>query len=122
VDRRWRRTLLGFTFVGRQFRRRVSEKALKALRWKLKRLTRRTRGRSLRRIIDELRELLFGCLAYFDFGKVPSPLRDLETWIRRRLRCYAWTHWGRRGYRELRRLRVSSELGHRTARVARVSP
>jgi group II intron reverse transcriptase/maturase len=36
VDRPWRRVLLGFTFVGREFRRRVSDQALKALRGTLK--------------------------------------------------------------------------------------
>jgi RNA-directed DNA polymerase len=39
VDRPWRRTLLGFTFVGKQYRRRVSDKALRALRHRVKSLT-----------------------------------------------------------------------------------
>jgi len=37
--------------------------------------------------------------AYFGFGEVPSPLVDLEKWIRRRLRYYAWKQWGRRSDR-----------------------
>lgn len=36
------------------------------------------------------RRTLLGWRAYFGFGEVPSPLKDLEKWIRRRLRCYAW--------------------------------
>ena len=88
VDRPWRRTLLGFTFVGRTYRRRVSDKALRALRQRVKCLTRRTRGRTLFQIIAELRRMLLGWRAYFGFGEVPSPLVDLEKWIRRRLRSY----------------------------------
>ena len=37
------------------------------------------------------------------FTEVLGPLRDLDKWIRRRLRCYAWKQWGPRGYRELRK-------------------
>src|SRR5919109_4483819 len=45
VDRPWRRTALGFTFTGRRpNRRRVSEKALKAYKQEIRRLTYRTRG------------------------------------------------------------------------------
>lgn len=118
VDRPWRRTVLGFTFVGRTYRRRVSDKALRELRHRVKHLTRRTRGRSLRRILTELRRMLLGWRAYFGFGEVPSPLKDLEKWIRRRLRCYAWKQWGRRGYRELRRRGVSCDLAWNTSKSA----
>jgi len=118
VDRPWRRTFLGFTFVGRQYRRRVSEKALKALRWKVKRVTRRTRGRPLYWILRDLRKTLLGWRAYFGFGEVPSPLRDLDKWIRRRLRCYLWKQWGKRGYRELRRHGVTSDLAWNTSKSA----
>ena len=118
VDRPGRRTFLGFTFVGRQYRRRVSEKALKALRWKVKRVTRRTRGRTLYWILRDLRKALLGWRAYFGFGEVPSPLRDLDKWIRRRLRCYLWKQWGKRGYRELRRHGVTSDLAWNTSKSA----
>jgi RNA-directed DNA polymerase len=118
VGRPGRTTLLGFTFVGRPYRRRVSEKALKALRWKVKRLTRRTRGRSFHWIMGEVRALLMGWKAYFGYGEVPSPLKEVEKWIRRRLRCYLWKQWGRRGYRELRRRGVSRVLAWNTFKSA----
>ncbi|MDQ3565013.1 MAG: maturase [Pseudomonadota bacterium] len=51
----------------------------------------------------ELRETLLGWKAYFGVAEVLSPLRDVDKWIRRKLRCYPWTPWGRAGYRELRR-------------------
>jgi hypothetical protein len=64
------------------------------------------------------RRTLLGWRAYFGFGEVPSPLKDLEKWIRRRLRCYAWKQWGRRGYRELKRRGVSTDLAWNTSKSA----
>jgi RNA-directed DNA polymerase len=58
-------------------------------------------------IVAELRDTLLGWKAYFCVTEVLSPLRELDKWIRRRLRCYAWKQWGSRGYRELRRRGVS---------------
>ena len=60
-----------------------------------------------------------GTFSRFSFGYRPRrPLRDLEKWIRRRLRCYAWKQWGRRGYRELRRRGVSCDLAWNTSKSA----
>ena len=118
VDRPWRRVLLGFTFVGRQYRRRVSDKALKALRWTLKQKTRRTLGVSFRSLIEGLGKTLRGWRSYYGFSEVPTPLQELEKWIRRRLRCYLWKQWGRRGYRELRRRGVSVDLAWNTSKSA----
>jgi RNA-directed DNA polymerase len=100
VDRPWRRVLLGFTFIGREFRRRVSNKALKALRSRVKQKTCRTLGVSFRSLMSGLSKSLLGWRSYYGFGEVPSPLQEVEKWIRRRLRCYLWKQWGRRGYRE----------------------
>lgn len=74
VDRPWRRVLLGFTFVGREFRRRVSDKALKALRWTVKQKTCRTMGVGFRSLISGLNKTLLGWRSYYGFGEVPSPL------------------------------------------------
>ena len=119
VDRPWNRKFLGFTFTrSRPNRRKVSEKALKAFRAKVREVTSRTRGRTIRQIVAELRRTILGWRAYFRFTEVPSPLRDLDKWIRRRLRSYHWKQWGRRGYRELRRRGVSRDLAWNTAKSA----
>ena len=119
VDRPWNRTFLGFTFTKRQSnRRKVSEKALKAFKAKVRELTGRTRGRTIRQIVTELRQLMLGWRAFFRFAEVRSPLRDLDKWIRRRLRSYHWKQWGRRGYRELRKRGVSRDLAWNTCKSA----
>ena len=46
---------------------------------------------------------------YFGFCQTPIVLRNLDAWIRRRLRMYIWRQWknGPTRYAQLRRLGVS---------------
>jgi len=74
--------------------------------------------RFLERRLRELRSYLLGWRGYYGFSEVPTPLRDLDKWIRRRLRSYHWKQWGRRGYRELRNRGVSARLAWNTAKSA----
>lgn len=119
VDRPWKRTFLGFTFSRRQgYKIKVADKALIKLRATLQGLSRRTRGHSLFQLIPEFRKTLLGWKAYFAIAQVLSPLRDLDKWIRRRLRSYVWKQWGRSGYRRLRALGVERQLAWNTAKSA----
>jgi len=119
VGRPWERTFLGVTFSRRDYRIKVSEKSLKNLKAKIRRLSRRTRGHSVKQIIAELRKTLLGWKAYFDISEVLSPLRDLDKWIRRKLRCYVLKQWGRSGYRQMRRRGVDRRLAWNTAKSAK---
>lgn len=119
VDRPWNRKFLGFTFTrGRAPRRKVSAKALLVFKARVRELTGRTRGRTIRQIVKELRTYIIGWRGYFGFAEVDSPLLELDKWIRRRLRSYHWKQWGRRGYRELRKRGVSCVLAWNTAKSA----
>lgn len=118
VDRPWKRTFLGFTFSRGDQRIKVSEKAIRKLKTTIRGLSRRTRGHSIFTIIAELRKSLLGWKAYFDISEVLSPLRDVDKWIRRKLRCYRWKQWGRSGYRQLRRSGVDRFLAWNTSKSA----
>jgi RNA-directed DNA polymerase len=119
VDRPWPRTCLGFTFTRRRpNRRKVSDKALKAVNAKVRESMSRTRGRTIRQIVTDLRQLLLGGRAFFGFAEVCSPLRDLDTWIRRRLRSDHWKPWGRKRYRALRQRGVDRRLAWNTVKSA----
>lgn len=107
VDRPWKRTFLGFTVSRNEARLKVAEKAIDKLKAAVRELTRRTRGYRLIDVMAELKENLLGWKAYFGVAEVLSPLRDVDKWIRRKLRCYQWKQWGRAGYRELRRRGVT---------------
>ena len=118
VDRPWRRSFLGFTMSSKDKRLKVSDKALTAFKQKVRRISGRTRGRTIYTIITELRKYIQGWKAYFQLAEVTSPLRDIDKWIRRRLRSYHWKQWGRRGYRELRQRGVEVRLAWNTCKSA----
>lgn len=118
VDRPWNRKFLGFSFTRRDYRRKVSLAALKRFKDRIREITTRTRGRSIRTIVQDLRQYLRGWIGYFGFTEARSVFKELDSWIRRRLRCYIWKQWGRRGYKELRKRGVSRDLAWNTAKSA----
>jgi len=117
VDRPWRRQFLGFTFSAK-LNRRISEKAIKRFKDRIREITCRVRGRRIEVIVKELCQYMLGWQAYFNFTEVRYTLRELDSWVKRRLRCYLWKQWGRRGYRELKKLGVSSDLAWNTTKSA----
>jgi RNA-directed DNA polymerase len=74
TDRPWNRKFLGFSFTRRR-NRCVSEKAVKAFKERVRILTRRTRGRRIKRIVEDLRRYMIGWRAYFGFSEVALPAR-----------------------------------------------
>lgn len=118
VDRPWNRKFLGFTLSRGDARLKVAERSLDKLKDRVRDLTRRTRGRRLIDIIAELRMTLLGWKAYFGIAEVLSPLREIDKWIRRRLRCYQWKQWGSAGYRELRKRGVTVREAWNTSKSA----
>ncbi len=117
VDRPWKRQFLGFTFSSR-LNRRISSKSIKRFKNRIREITCRVRGRRIEVIVKELRQFIQGWQAYFNFTEVRSILKELDSWVKRRLRCYLWKQWGRRGYRELLKRGVSRDLAWNTAKSA----
>jgi RNA-directed DNA polymerase len=95
----------------------IAPQAIDRFKAKVRELTRRTGGWSLSQIAKELSRYLIGWRAYFGFCETPSVLRDLDQWIRRRLRAVAWKQWkrGRTRFTELRRCGVGRDLAAQTA-------
>ena len=118
VDRPMNRKFLGFTVSRNGAKLKVADKAIEKLKDRVRELTRRTRGTSLGAIVAELRETLLGWKAYFGIAEVVSPLRDIDKWVRRKLRCYLWKQWGSSGYRELRKRGVSVREAWNTSKSA----
>jgi RNA-directed DNA polymerase len=118
VARPGERKFLGFSFTGGEVpRRRIAPKALARCKARIRKLTRRTRGVSIESMVEELSTYLRGWLSYFGFCQTPTVLRDLESWIRRRLRAVLWKQWkrGRKRYAELRARGVREELAAKAA-------
>lgn len=116
----WGRKFLGYCFWAAprgEVRRAVSAQAMGKLRERLRQLTRRTKGCSLEQIAADLRDYVPGWKAYFRLAQTPRVMRDLDKWLRRRLRAVRLKQW-RRGptmYRELRALGASTDLAARIA-------
>ena len=60
------------------------DKVKQTIRW----ITKRNRGRSLEQVISELNVKLGGWINYFKLTESLSLIRNLDSWIRRKLRCY----------------------------------
>jgi len=116
----WGRKFLGYCFWAAPqgvVKRAVAQQALHRLRERLRQLTRRTRGRNLEQIAADLRCYVPGWKAYFRLAETPGVLRDLDAWLRHRLRAVQLKQW-RRGttmYRELRALGASAAQAARIA-------
>ena len=93
-------TILGFGFVptykkgdkGR-YQLVVSEKAWKRLKMRVKTLTRKTTPMSFDERIVKINEVQRGWLNYFRGTSVQGKLKDMDGWLRNRLRYCIWTDW-----------------------------
>jgi group II intron reverse transcriptase/maturase len=120
VDLAKNRKVLGYSFYdapGQKVKLRVAGKPLTVLKARIRRITRRTGGRSMTQVIEELREYLPGWLNYFSLAETPTPLADLDKWIRHRLRSLYLKQW-KRGPTAYRRLRAYGTPPHVAALVA----
>jgi len=98
VGRPWERVFLGYSFtMHKATKLRVPQKSVKRFRAHVKTLCRQGRGRNLWRFINEdLNPVLHGWIQYFRLAEVKGFAQDLDSWIRRRLRCIRWRQWKRR--------------------------
>jgi RNA-directed DNA polymerase len=118
VARPEERKFLGFSFTGGPTpKRRIAPQAQGQFCGRVRRLTRRTRGVSVKQMITELSRYLIGWRGYFGYCETPSVFNKLDAWVRRRLRCVVWKQWkrGRKRFAELRARGVGTALAAQTA-------
>lgn len=101
----------------REPQRRIAPKAILRFKGRIRELTRRTRGVSVEKVAEELGRYLRGWQGYFGFCQTPYVLRNLDYWMRRRLRALLWKQWKRGSVRlaELTQRGVDPELAAQTA-------
>lgn len=78
---------LGYT-IQRDGNLAIAKESLRRIKDKIRKITKRNRGRSFYQIITELTPALRGWLMYFQYARCQHLLRNLDSWIRRKLRCY----------------------------------
>ncbi len=90
----WECEFLGFSISQGPARKRcVGPKAVARFKDRIRELTRRSRGVSINRVVSDLTRYMRGWIGYFGFAEAQYVLRDLDSWIRRRLRCFIWKQW-----------------------------
>ncbi len=76
---------------------RIADKSIDRLKDKVREITKRNRGVKFKQVIGELNAAIVGWTNYFRLAnKWLSTLRDLDGWIRRKLRCYKLKQCGRK--------------------------
>jgi hypothetical protein len=60
---------------------------------KIKAITRKTTPASLEERIERLNSLMYGWVGYFQMGKIWGKLRELDAWVRNRLRYCIWSRF-----------------------------
>ncbi len=124
VARVWDRKFLGYSMwvaKGQKVRLRVAPKALKAMKERVRQITSRNGGRSMKQVCEELGTYLRGWKQYFALADTVWIFKALDKWIHRRLRMVQLKQWkrGRTAFRELRARGVPEWLAVRVARFTR---
>jgi RNA-directed DNA polymerase len=70
----------------------IAPKSLARAKDRLRRITRRNRGVSLQKMIAEINVFTTGWLTYFRHAQCQDTLRELDKWLRRKLRCVRLKH------------------------------
>jgi RNA-directed DNA polymerase len=102
---------------GREVKCAVAKRALDDFKARIRQLTRRSGGRSMAQVVDKLRPYLLGWKAYFGLAQTPKVWRELDEWLRHRLRAIQLRQWKRPRtiYRELKALGASEDVASQVA-------
>lgn len=85
---------LGYTIMpGGKIR--IADKSITRFKKKIKQITKRNRGVSFTSVLQEVNVVMRGWVGYFCLADTWLPWRELDGWIRHRLRCYRLKQCGR---------------------------
>ena len=84
---------LGFRILRNKIR--WTDKAKSNFKREIRILTRRSRGVSINQVYSELNNFLRGYFNYYEMGITFGEVRELDHWIRRRMRLLYWKQWKR---------------------------
>src|SRR6202051_4738648 len=113
VARPQERKFLGFSFTtGPDIKRRIAPKSLERFKRRIRDITQRVKGVSMKTTMEKLAPYMRGWRNYFGFCETPEVLVALTRWVRLRLRAALWRQWKtpRRRRAALIALRVFGQL------------
>jgi len=118
--------ILGFGFVPTyikgekgKYQLVVSEKGWKSLKLKLKTITRKTTPCTFDERIQRIKEIQRGWLGYYRMANIRVKLKELDGWLRNRLRHCIWHNWKKpeRKRKNLQRLGIDNEHAYSWSRT-----
>ncbi|MEM7385603.1 MAG: group II intron maturase-specific domain-containing protein, partial [Verrucomicrobiota bacterium] len=94
-------------------RNRIKWAAKSASRFKtrMSEITKRTRGVSTGKVTIDLREFVRSSVNYYEPGITYAEARELDGWLRRRMRLYYWKQWGRPRTRRRQLIKLGIDCG-----------
>ena len=97
VDKPGKRKFLGLSFYTRKGKARnfVHPKSVERFREKVREITSRSNGRDMCWRREKLTRLINGWVDYFRIADMKENARELDGWIRRRIRMCYWRQWKR---------------------------
>jgi RNA-directed DNA polymerase len=103
--------------AGPEAKRVIAPKALERFKQRIREITRKAKGVSIKTTMEELASYMRGWRGYFGFCETPEVLIALTRWVRLRLRAAFWRQWKtpRRRRAELIALGVTERLANNTA-------
>ncbi len=90
----------------------VSDKSWNKLKESLKTITRKTSPLSVAQRIHKLKEVGRGWLNYFRMASITGKLKDLDSWIRNRLRYCIWADWKKPERKRKNLIRLGVDQAH----------
>lgn len=95
VDRPWKLKYLGYTFYPKKGEMgiRVHPNSIKKLKEKLKSISGRSNAMSMEAKALKIRQTVLGWIEYFKLAEMKNVLRELDEWLRRRIRMCYWKQW-----------------------------
>jgi len=92
--------MLGYGFVPTykkgekgKYKLRVSPKSFKRMKQRIKQITKKTTSISLNERLSKLNAFTRGWVNYYKYAQISTKLKELDSWIRNRLRYCIWKHW-----------------------------
>jgi RNA-directed DNA polymerase len=118
------RKFLGYALwvaKGKEVKCKVADKPLQNFKARIRQLTRRSGGRSMAQVVEKLRPYVLGWKAYFGMAQTPRVWRELDEWLRHRLRAIQLKHWKRPQaiYRGLKALGAKENVSRQVAANSR---
>lgn len=112
-------TILGFGFVPTyikgekgKYQLVVSEKAWKSLKMRVKTITAKTKPMGFDERVAKINKIQRGWLNYFRGTSIHGKLRDLDGWLRNRLRYCIWTDWKKPERKRKNLIRLGVDQDH----------